>query len=474
MLKPRRLHLFALLALLMTAALLAPPLRAQVLDDRQREAVLDWFGKSEAERGDLDALGLPATMSQPVAEKSLAEIWGLYTSVVNDKELGDLPLSLAELAKKAEGGRVGLQAKSMTLGELKMPFAVIRREKKAPAQGGRALYICTHGGGANPKVDGPHAWTVNSREWQTQVTFAVRVYQPEGIYFVPRMADDRLGRWWHRHNHDAFERVIQQGIAHWGVDPNRVYLLGISEGGFGTDIVAPFMPDRFAGANAMASGVALSNPPENLRNLAFRTDVGEKDTTFNRVGLAKLFHNELDALRAADPDGYEHSINVQAGRGHGIDYRPGIVWVTKHTRNPWPSKLVWTGKKLHDRRRDRHYWIEIDGDVSTHAVRITAEVDAEANTIAITARQLEIEGDNGNPTHAKAGTVTKDDALSGVTLRVLLHDELLDLSQPVRIVVNGQPKHEGKVNRDATVQLRTLAEYGDPEMAASAAIDIDL
>lgn len=398
----------------------------------------------------------------------LASLWSVYRETAHDAELGDLVPTMAELATQAKDGRVAIRASVLTLGEHKMPFAVIRRETQPIAAGDRPLFICTHGGGAKPDVASAHAWNVNSREWQTQVQFAIGLYPSDGIYFIPRMADDRLGRWWHRHNHDAFERVIEHAIAHWGVDPNRVYKLGISEGGFGTDILAPFMPDRFAAANAMAAGVDQSNPPENLRNLAFRTDVGEKDTMFNRVGLAKAFHKTLDELHTQDPAGYTHSINVQPGRGHGIDYRPGVAWMIEHERNAWPDKLVWLGKPLHDRRRTRHYWVEIDGDMSTDAVHIEAQANRQTNTITLVAQRQTIEGDGGNPTHAKSGTVTKSEPLAGVKLHVLLHDDLLDLDRPVKVVVNGQTLHDGAVTRNASTQLRTLAGYGDPAMAASA------
>lgn len=448
---------------------------AEVLSVEQQADVKAWLAVDASDRPDVSGLGLPTGLSQEASAESLASLWSLYCETVDDQELNDLPPTIAELQANAQGNRVALSAKAMTLGDQTMPFVVIRKEAGEVGASGRALFICTHGGGQNGRVDGPHAWGVNTREWQTQVSFAASLYQPDGVYFVPRMADDRLGRWWHRHNQEAFERVIEHGVAHWGVDPNRVYLLGISEGGFGTDILAPFMPDRFAGANAMASGVDLGNPPQNLRNLAFRTDVGEKDTMFNRVGLAQKFHEQLDALHEADPAGYTHHLNVQAGKGHGIDYRPGIVWIAEHTRNPWPDMLVWTGKTLHGQRRDRHYWVQVVGEVQADlSIQLNARADRQTNTLTITAHQIEIEGDGGNPTHANAGTIKSSAPLSGVTLRLLLHDDLLDLDRPVVVVVNEEQRFEAKVVRDAAVQLRSLADYGDPTMSASAAIEIEL
>lgn len=437
---------------------------AEGLAPDQDQAVVDWLKADRSARADLDALGLPTGLDKQQSEQCHKGLWELYRAHVRDPELGELPMSLQEAIAKAEGGRVSLQGGQLKLGhDLAMPYALIRKEKNEPAEAGRALFICTHGGGGKGDAPGPHAWDINTREWQTQVKFAAGLYEPEGIYFVPRMADDRKGRWFHGFNQDAFERVITHAIAHWGVDSNRVYKLGISQGGFGTNKLVSYMPDRFAGANPMAGGVSPDqHPPVNLRNVAFRNDVGEKDTMFERVGNAIKFHDRLDALHAADPDGYVHTINVQKGRGHAIDYRPGVSWIAQHKRNPWPSKLVWDNRELGGKRRVRHYWIETVGEVPAGRVKITAQADRENNTIRIVAthRPVRPKGEEGDQLPVGG--------LKGISLRVLLHDDLLDLDQPVRVIVNDTEVHNGPVPRRVAVQLATLADYGDPAMAASA------
>lgn len=448
--------------------------QAQQLNDLQLEQAASWFAAQQDNADPAAAPELPRALSREQAEQSLQELWTTYQGAIFDEQLGALPPRLSEVIERVRAGGQGIEPGVMKLGELAMPYVVLRRETQPVAQAGRPLFICTHGGGRNETVNGPHAWPVNSREWQTQVQLAAQHYGPEGIYFVPRMADDRMGRWYHAHNQDAFERVAEHAIAHWGVDPNRVYLLGISEGGYGTAILAPFMPDRFGGANAMAAGVDLGNPAENLRNLAFRTDVGENDTTFNRAGLAIKFHERLEALRAEDTQEYTHSINVQQGRGHGIDYRPGVEWIAGQQRDPWPQTITWLGKQVDGRRRGRMYWIEVDGKYPTSAIRIAASADAKSNAINIEAELLKIEGDGGNPTHATSGTVTKSLRPTGITLRVLLHDDLVDLDRPLTVTCNGAVVFEGRASRDAAVQLRTLAGYGDPAMTACAEISIPL
>ena len=378
------------------------------------------------------------------------------------RELGSLPKPFEEILKEAEGGRVPLRARVITLGKHKMPFALIRREKADapdPAKmGGRPLYICMHGGGQNAKAEGPHSWAINSREWQSRIGLAAQVYPAEGLFFVPRMADDRLGRWWHAHNQEAFDKVIEHGIREWGVDPDRVYILGISEGAYGTDILGPFMADRFAGGNAMAGGVGADVPAENLRNVAFRTDVGEKDTMFDRVGLAKKFHARLDEARAEDEGGYVHSLNVQAGKGHGVDYRPGVAWMIKHERNSRPDRVVWTCKKLGGKRRTRFYWIGLEGDSLEGTIHIDASIDRATNAVTISATTG---GEEKKP-------------LEDATLIVLLDDALADLDKPVTVHCNGEVVHEGVVEKSKEVLKETLVERGDPKMMFPAKVEISL
>ncbi len=63
-------------------------------------------------------------------------------------------------------------------------------------------------------------------------------------------------------------RAFQLGILSGNIDPKRVYLIGISEGGYGSHRLAVFMPDYFAGIGPMAAAEPLK-APENLRNTGF-------------------------------------------------------------------------------------------------------------------------------------------------------------------------------------------------------------
>jgi hypothetical protein len=412
--------------------------------------------------------------TQLVAEKLVALQATRPRSALPDQ----LPESVQ--AYLAAGKRAQIRVDELDLGnDMKMKFTVLLREtvrEKPPepvSDQKRSLFIAMHGGGAEPKQPGPHTWEVNTNEFKAQIQLTFSQYKPDGVYFIPRMADDRLGRWWHKHNQVAFDLVIDHAIGAWNVDPNRVYLLGISEGGYGTDILAPFMADRLAGANAMAAGVGLGNPPINLRNLAFRTDVGELDMQFDRRSMAEQFHAELERLRQADPEGYVNSLNVQPGKGHGIDYSHGVQWIAKHTRNPWPEKVVWINQTMDGQRRSRFYWLAMPKLAEKGDVRVDAIANKTNNTITLEVATLDLANTDGNRTHGKDHVAeAKRTPLSNTSVDLLLHDQLIDLNQAITVIANGKRVFSGLTPRRADVIAAALAEQPDPSACPTAKISI--
>jgi hypothetical protein len=397
---------------------------------------------------------------------------------VNEKK-SDLPDKLpasiqAQMAEqKASGKNLEIKVGTLALGgEINMKFTVLLRETEATDKK-RPLFIAMHGGGAFPDEPGPHTGKVNTSEFNAQIKLTIGAYKPDGVYFIPRMADDRLGRWWHKHNQVAFDRVIDHAIRHWNVDPNRVYILGISEGGYGTDILAPFMADRLAGANAMAAGVGLGNPPINLRNVAFRTDVGELDTHIGRRPMAEKFHAELDRFHQLDPDGYSHSINVQPGKGHGVDYRPGIQWIANYTRNPWPTKIIWVNQTMDGVRRTRFYWVAMPSAPEKGDVLIEAVANKANNTVTIDVATLDLTNTDGNRTHGMDNVSEgKRTPMNNTKVDILLNDALLDLSKPVIVIANGKQVFSGFVPRRGEVITAALIDRSDPADCPTAKITV--
>ncbi len=380
-------------------------------------------------------------------------------------------LSPTELPK--EGGQLKLQAGNYHIGDsLDMPYIVLRKGEKP--KNGWPLVIAMHGGGGTgDKLENPHAWPVNTGEWQTQVKLSIGLYPTGATYFVPRMVDDNQGRWWKEFNHTAFTAMIRHAILFWDVDPNRIYMLGISEGGYGTETLACRYPDRLAAANGMACGEGTSIHVENLRNLPFRTDTGENDTMFGRITNANAKHKLLEELREKDPGGYINHLEIQKGKGHGIDYKPGPEWLFQHTRTPHPARVTYTLFE-HDKAKNKGaYWLQATSDLEKKVIHLDGIIDKATNTVTITADATvgdeKVQAADGQQALADSGPTAP---ASGLKLRIWLHESLLDLSKPVTITINGKQVSAIVPKPQLSILCESIMAFGDPEFAYPCHVDV--
>lgn len=356
-----------------------------------------------------------------------------------DKQIAPQPQTLEELKAMPDDKRPKLTPSSVEADGKTMPYFLVAKGKKP--EKGWPLVIALHGGGGtSEKLDNPHGWAVNTREWQAQMMLFERVYPGDALYFIPRMADDNEGRWYYDSNQKIYDHIIRRALLFRDVDPNRIYVTGISEGGYTAYRLPANRPDRFAAACAMAAAEPMENaPPENLRNLPFRCAIGEKDSMFDRIGLARRYFERLDELQKADERGYVHHLDAQAGRGHGIDYAEGPKWMTGFTRDPRPKKIAWTVQKLHNTLDLRNNWLALDEAPASLPAKLEATI-------------------NGNQVEVRA------DPDTGLKIRLFLDDRLVNLDEPVQVTLNGKEVFKGKVQRNLATIVKTLESRGDPEL----------
>lgn len=377
------------------------------------EAIKAWLAMPRAERP-ADAPALEASLTRPEAETALALLYA--------DRLEEL---VAERAAEME-------AKAITLGDKTLRWEE-RVFGEAPA-GGRSLWISMHGGGNAPPA-------VNDRQWRNQV----RLYEPaEGIYLAPRAPTDTWNLWHEAHIDPLFQRLIDNHVALRGVDPDKVYLLGYSAGGDGVWQLAPRMADRFAAA-AMMAGHPNEASLLGLRNLPFAMFMGANDAAYNRNRVASERAAALDQLEKDDPGGYIHLVRIYEGTGHWMKNQDAeaLPWMMQFRRLAWPGRVVWEQDDVVHRR---FYWLVVpDGVPLKERARLVARVKD---------RTIELEGD-----------------LPPV-LQLRLSDRLLDLDQPLRVVVQGREVFSGRVTRNAAVIRGALTERADASTAASALIQV--
>ncbi|MBN2162037.1 MAG: hypothetical protein JXR25_11535 [Pontiellaceae bacterium] len=305
---------------------------------------------------------------------------------------------------------------------------------KAPKTG-RSLWISMHGGGGTTA-------DVNDQQWSNQVN----LYElDEGICIAPRAPTDAWNMWHQAHIDVLFSRLIEDCIAVYGINPDKVYLMGYSAGGDGVWQLAPRMADRFAAA-AMMAGHPNEASLLGLRNLPFAMFVGGEDSAYDRNKIVAERAAKMDELQKDDPDGYVHMSRIYKGLPHWMDRKDqeGIPWMAEYTRNIWPKKIVWFQD---DVTHNRFYWLRLPDGSARQGDQIVAAIDGQ---------RIDLTGK----------------VPSGTCIR--LSDELLNLDEPVTVYVNGKLVCERFVERSEDVIRRTLQEQMDPAAVASAEIKLAL
>lgn len=162
---------------------------------------------------------------------------------------------------------------------------------KGSAAGKLPLFLYLHGSG--PK----------EQEWATGLILGNRFQDGPSLYFIPQIPNEGdYYRWWQVAKQFAWEKLIRQALVEGNVDANRLYVFGISEGGYGSQRLASFYADYWAAAGPMAGGEPLKNAPvENCANIGFSFLTGADDTGFYRNILTYYTQIAFDSAQLARP-----------------------------------------------------------------------------------------------------------------------------------------------------------------------------
>ena len=172
------------------------------------------------------------------------------------------------------------------------------------------LFLYLHGSG--PKA----------QEWQNGILLAKSFNDSPSSYFIPQIPNEgEYYRWWQLAKQFAWEKLIRQSLAERAVDANRLYVFGISEGGYGSQRLASFYADYWAAAGPMAGGEPLKNAPvENCANIGFSFLTGADDTGFYRNILTHYTQVAFDSAQLSRP----LSADQQPIFRHRVQLLPGM------------------------------------------------------------------------------------------------------------------------------------------------------
>ena len=328
---------------------------------------------------------------------------------------------------------------------------------------GYPVFIYLHGSGPR------------ENEWATGLRLARMFQDGPSMYIVPQIPQEgEWYRWWQRSKQWAWEKILRILLSMPEVDKNRIYVFGISEGGYGSQRLASVYADYWAAAGPMAGGEPLVNAPvENIGNVPFSFLTGDKDYMFYRHLLTKTTGEKLDSMQRIYPNEYKHRVELIPDKGHSIDYTPTTPWLAQHKRNAQPRHFIWENLEMDGLKRNAFYNLQVLKE--DNAFRTQYEFTANAdNSIDLKVDAVKYNTTWKDPRWGIDMLFSKDltPAQHG-HLRVFLSDQIVDLNQKVTIRINGKQVFNGKVKASKKALKLSQKLWGDPMRDFQHAVEVE-
>ena len=327
---------------------------------------------------------------------------------------------------------------------------------------GYPVFLYLHG-------SGPRA-----NEWATGLKLAKHFNDGPSMYIVPQIPQEgEWYRWWQRSKQWTWEKVLRIILSMPEVDKNRIYVFGISEGGYGSQRLASFYADYWAAAGPMAGGEPLINAPvENLAHVPLSFLTGDRDFMFYRHLLTKTTGEKLDSMQRIHPNEYVHRVKLLEGYGHSIDYTPTTPWLAQHKRNAQPRHFLWENFEMDGLKRNAFYNLQVleEEDEFRTKYEFTANAD---NSIDIKVDAVKYIPTWKDPRWGINMLFSKEftPAQHG-HLRIFLSDQLVDLKKKVTVRINGKEVFNGKVKGSKKNQKLAHELWGDPMRSFKHAVEV--
>jgi dienelactone hydrolase len=310
------------------------------------------------------------------------------------------------------------------------------------------LVICLHGAG----------FTGDSylERWQTRL----------GETYILACPTLMAGNWWTRTGEDLVLATIRAVSSRYRIDPDRVFLTGMSNGGIGAYLIGAHHAARFAAIMPMAAGLDDVLMPflENFRQTPLYIIHGRQDEVMP-VGLSRSIVKELDRLGYAYLYREHDRVHPMAG-GHFFprEELPALVaWLALQRRNPNPTKLTFSQDASH---LLPFGWARIDATdrIAEFSENLTDRRDAAVKNREYAKVEVEIAGRNR--------IEVRTQRVRRYTL--YLNETLVDLARPVTVVTNGARSFEGMIAVSLRTLLREARLRQDPRTLYPAKVTIDV
>jgi pimeloyl-ACP methyl ester carboxylesterase len=293
---------------------------------------------------------------------------------------------------------------------------------------GYGLVVCLHGAGFTGDA--------YLERWQARL----------GENYLLACPTYPAGAWFTRRAEELVLATIQDVSRRYHVDPDRIFLTGMSNGGIGTWLIGMHHAPLFAGIVPMAGGLDYVLMPflANLRNTPVYMIHGAKDQVMP-VELSQSISRELDAL--GYPHVYrEHQREHPTAGGHYFprEELPELVkWMGVQRRDSLPTRVTVVREASHFQAFS---WLRIEATdpiaafsddlIDKRDERIMRRVYARLDAAIVGVNRIEV-------------TTERIRRFS-----LFLNDQLIDVSKPLTVLTNGQVTFNGPVTASVEVLLR--------------------
>lgn len=334
------------------------------------------------------------------------------------------------------------------------------------------LVIFMHGGGAHTGRRAPR-YTIDFPDDDDDETSAMGdLFDEAGLIAVGPSApwdEESYYRWCLEEADDYLADVIVECKHRFHIDPDRVFLLGHSMGGFGAFHHVQRQPDRFAAVIANAGSWKLGYWPV-IRGTRFcfinglvDAQKGERwhytDIEYARWSTKLLTAQGLDHTFIQ----HDHGHNLCHGKRHVADLLRTMQDVR---RDPYFEHIVLASPVGYSRyysSKVRHNrWLTLDeateGRIEYDELLSDEEVDfddwkLEHRTSRRPGAAIEAKNLGDNTIECTTQNVAR--------FTVWLHPKMVDVRQPVRIVVDGKVRFEGRVKPSLAAALDSYERRRD-------------
>jgi predicted esterase len=309
---------------------------------------------------------------------------------------------------------------------------VVREVGQRPKKGW-PLVIAMHGGGNAPKELNDSQWGIMQKYYKDQNVI------PGYKYLALRAPNDT----WNGFYDDAMPpliiNLVRQFLVFGDVDPDKVYLIGYSHGGYGAFFLGPKIPDLFAAVHASAAAPTDGTiSPLTLRNTPFTFMIGEKDTAYGRRERCERFSKEIEKLKEDNKGEFPVAMEFKKGYPHsGLPDRDKLKEMLPLTRNPVPVHLTW---ELTDSVVKHFFWLSVANPEKGESIHARIH----GNSVEITTHQVK-------------------------EFAVHLDSRLVDFDKALLLVVNGH-KETLRIKPSMLALCESMMQRGDPELAFTCTI----